>query len=122
MLFVGRSCENEGDVRRLYVSESQPGDVIAEPVVNDRGMVILPKGAELTAPVIRRLQQMNVTEVAIEGDDPDAPPPKTLDELIGDLDERFEGLEDHRVMMEIKAIVRERLDERAHPGTRGDED
>lgn len=108
-------------MRRLYVSESQPGDVIAEPVVNDRGMVILPKGAELTAPVIRRLQQMNVTEVAIEGDDPDAPPPKTFDELLEDLDERFEGLEQHRVMMEIKAIVREHLDERAHPGTRGDE-
>lgn len=121
LLFVGRSCESEGDLRRLYLSESQPGDVIAEPVVNDRGMVILPKGAELTAPVIRRLQQMNVTEVAIEGDDPNAPPPKSLDELLEDLDERFEGLEHHRVMMEIKAIVRERLAERAHAGTRRDE-
>ncbi len=109
-------------MRRLYLSESRPGDVIAEPVVNDRGMVILPKGAELTAPVIGRLQKMNVTEVAIEGDDPDAPPPKTLDELMGDLDERFEGLEDHRVMMEIKGIAREHLAGRAHPGTRGDED
>jgi len=48
-------------VRRLYVSEAQPGDVVAEPVVNDRGIAILPKGAELTAPVIGRLQKMNVT-------------------------------------------------------------
>jgi hypothetical protein len=96
-------------VRRLYLSEANPGDVIAEPVVNERGMVILPKGAELTAPVIGRLQKMNVTEIAIEGDDPNAPPPKTLDELLADLDARFEGVEDVPLMMEIKEIAREHL-------------
>jgi len=66
----------EASVRRLYLSETKPGDVVAEPILNDRGMVILPKGAELTAPVIGRLKKMNVTEVALEGDDPNAPPPK----------------------------------------------
>ena len=96
-------------MRRLYLSEANPGDVIAEPVVNERGMVILPKGAELTAPVIGRLQKMNVTEIAIEGDDPNAPPPKTLDELLADLDARFEGVEDVPLMMEIKEIAREHL-------------
>ena len=63
-------------MRRLYLSEAAPGDVIAEPVVNERGMVILPKGAELTAPVIGRLQKMNVTDIVVEGDDPNAPPPR----------------------------------------------
>jgi hypothetical protein len=92
-------------VRRLYLSEVYPGDVIAEPVVNDRGMVILPKGAELTALVIGRLQKMSITEIAIEGEDPNAPPHKTL----GGLDARFEGLEDVHVMMAIKDIAREHL-------------
>ena len=82
---------------------------MAEPVVNDRGMVILPKGAELTAPVIGRLQKMNVTEVAVEGEDPNAPPPKTLEEQLEELDERFEGLDGNRRMMEIKAIARDHL-------------
>ena len=96
-------------MRRLYLSEAAPGDVIAEPVVNDRGMVILPRGAELTAPVIGRLQKMNVTVIVVEGDDPNAPPPKTLDELLADLDARFEGVEDVPLMMEIKEIAREHL-------------
>ena len=96
-------------MRRLYLSEAAPGDVIAEPVVNERGMVILPKGAELTPPVIGRLQKMNVTDIVVEGDDPNAPPPKTLEELLQDLDDRFQGLDQHSVMMEIKAISREHL-------------
>jgi hypothetical protein len=102
-------------VRRLYLSEAQAGDVVAEPVVNERGMVILPKGAELTVPVIGRLQKMNVTEVAVEGEDPNAPPPKTLEELLEELDERFEGLEGIRVMAEIKEIAREHLVARKEP-------
>ena len=96
-------------MRRLYLSEAAPGDVIAEPVVNDRGMVILPRGAELTAPVIGRLQKMNVTDIVVEGEDPSAPPPKTLEELLQDLDDRFQGLDQDLVMMEIKTIAREHL-------------
>ncbi|HAA77515.1 TPA: hypothetical protein DCE37_20580 [Candidatus Latescibacteria bacterium] len=96
-------------MRRLYLSETQAGDIVAEPVVNDRGMVILPKGAELTAAVIGRLQKMNVTEVAVEGEDPNAPPPKSLDEQLEELDFRFEGQEGDRLMMEIKSIAREHL-------------
>ena len=72
-------------------------------------MVILPKGAELTAPVIGRLQKMSITEIAIEGEDPNAPPPKTLEESLEELDARFEGLEDVHVMMTIKDIAREHL-------------
>ena len=97
-------------MRRLYLSETQPGDVVAEPVVNNRGMVILPKGAELTAPVIGRLKKMNVSEVAVEGEDPNASPPKTFEEQLTELEDRFEGLEEHRVMNEIQKIAREHLE------------
>lgn len=99
-------------MRHIYVSEAEAGDIIAEPVVNERGMVILPKGAELTLAVIGRLQKMNVTELAVEGDDPNAPPPKTHEEQIAELDARFEGLEKDAMMMGIKAIAREHLDAR----------
>ncbi len=75
-------------MRTLPSPITQDGDVIAEPVVNDRGMVILPKGAALSSKVIDRLRNMNVTEVVVEGDDPDAPPPKTYEELIEELEDR----------------------------------
>ena len=92
-------------MRRLHLSEAHPGDVIAETVVNDRGLVILPMGAELTAPVIGRLQKLSIKTIAIEGEDPNAPPSMTPEGL----DAQFEGLENVQLMMEIKNIAREHL-------------
>ncbi|MEE2754906.1 MAG: hypothetical protein VX910_13050 [Candidatus Latescibacterota bacterium] len=92
-------------MRRLCLSNAHPGDVIAETVVNDRGMVILPKGAELTVPVIGRLQKMSITAITIEGEGLKVPLLKTLEGL----DARFEGLEDVHLMMAIKTIAREHL-------------
>ena len=92
-------------MRRLCLSNAHPGDVIAETVVNDRGMVILPKVAELTVPVIGRLQKMSITAITIEGEDLKVPLLKTLEGL----DARFEGLEDVHLMMAIKTIAREHL-------------
>jgi len=51
-------------MRTLALSEAQAGDIIAEPVVNERGMVILPKGAALEPRMIDRLRlnaQMRIT-------------------------------------------------------------
>ena len=48
-------------------------------------------------------------ELVVEGDDPNAPPPKTLNELLKELDVRFEGLEQHKLMMVIKEVAREHL-------------
>jgi len=93
----------------VTLDEAKPGDEAAEPVRNERGMVILPKGARLTVALIDRLRKMGVTEVALEGHDPNAPPPKSRDELLAELDERFEGLEDKPLMAEIKRIAREHL-------------
>jgi len=95
------------------MKEAKPGDEVAVPVVNERGMVILPKGAKLTASVIDRLQKMNVVELVVAGVDPNAPPPKTLDEQLAELDARFEGLDRNLTMMAIYRKAREHLDARA---------
>ncbi|MGA1195034.1 MAG: hypothetical protein ACO36I_00905 [Candidatus Latescibacterota bacterium] len=96
-------------MRQIFLEDAQPGDEVAQPVKNDRGMVILPKGAKLSVPMIAKMRRMGVLEVVVEGDDPNAPPPKTLNELLEDLDFRFEGLEDNKLMMAIKKTAREHL-------------
>jgi len=82
------------------------------PVMNDRGMVILPKGAKISTPLIDRMMRMGVVEVTLVGDDPNAPPPKTTDELLEELDARFEGVEGKAFMKEIKRIAREHIMEK----------
>lgn len=99
-------------MRQIFLEDAAPGDEVAEPVKNERGMVILPKGSKLSLPTIFKLRRMGVIEVVVEGDDPNAPPPKTLDELLEDLEVQFEGLEDNSVMMAIKKIAREHLMQR----------
>lgn len=99
-------------MRQIFLEDAQPGDEVAEPVKNERGMVILNTGTKLSASLIDRMRRMGVKELVVEGDDPNAPPPKTLDELLEVLDERFEGLEDNRLMMRIKEIAREHLVQR----------
>ena len=98
-------------MRTIVLDEARPGDEVAEPVLNQRGLVILSKGAKLSPLLIIRLQRMGVEEVTIERDDPNAPPPKTLDEKLEELDERFEGLEENPLMMEIKHIAKTHLEE-----------
>ena len=99
-------------MRQIFLDEAKPGDEVAQPVRNERGMVILPKGAKLSAPMIAKMRRMGVGELVVEGDDPNAPPPKTLEELLDDLDVRFEGLDNNRLMMTIKKIARDHLIER----------
>lgn len=96
-------------MRQVFLEDAKPGDEVAEPVKNDRGMVILPKGAKLSVPMIAKMRRMGIREVVVEGDDPNAPPPKTLDELLEDLDFQFEGLDNNKLMMAIKTTAREHL-------------
>ena len=99
-------------MRQIFLEDAKPGDEVAQPVKNERGMVILPKGAKLSTPMIDRMRRMGVHELVVEGDDPNAPPPKSLQELLEDLDVRFEGLDSNRMMMTIKKIARDHLIQR----------
>jgi len=96
-------------MRSVLLENAKPGDEVAKPVVNDRGMVILSKGTKLSMSLIDRLQKMGVVEVVLEGDDPNAPPPKSLEEMLDELEVRFEGLEGNPMMMEIMKIARRHM-------------
>lgn len=100
-------------MRTVLLSQAKPGDEVASPVMNDRGMVILPKGAKITQPLIDRMMRMGVVEVTLAGDDPNAPPPKTTDELLEELEARFQGQEGKPFMAEIKRIAKEHIQAKA---------
>ncbi len=96
-------------MRQIFLEKAKSGDEVAQPVKNERGMVILPKGAKLSLSMIDKLRRLGVRELIVEGHDPNAPPPKTLNQLLEDLDFRFEELEHNILMMAIKKTAREHL-------------
>ncbi len=60
----------------ISIDKVRPGDRLAKPVTNEKGMVILPKGAGLTIFTVDSLRRRGIEEVTIEGHDPSAPPPE----------------------------------------------
>lgn len=63
-------------MRRLPVREAQPGQVLAKPVVNERGVVAVQPGVELTEYLVERLSRMGIWYVYVdapgyEGVEPD---------------------------------------------------
>ena len=93
----------------ISIDKVRPGDQLAKPVTNEKGMVILPKGAGLTIFTVDSLRRRDIDEVTIEGHDPSAPPPKTTEEFLADLEIRFAGLEKNPVMMSIKSFARDHI-------------
>ncbi len=102
-------------MRRITAAEAQAGDTVAEPVINDQGRTLLPKGARLSAAVLSRLQGWGVNELSVEGED--AAPTEAATEagtdadagLLEGLEHRFEGLEGDPVMMHIKSVAHRHL-------------
>ena len=55
-------------MRQIFLEDAEAGDEVAEPVQNERGMVILPKGTKLSVPTIAKLR-FNLKKHAILHDD-----------------------------------------------------
>lgn len=88
-------------MRDISVGEAKVGDVVADPVANDQGRVLLPRGSKLSAAVLSRLRGWGVTRLKIEGDEPDARGDEPVD-LLADLDHRFSAWDGDELMMAIK--------------------
>ena len=98
----------KSSVRKISVTEAQAGDVIGEPIPNDEGRVLLPKGAKLSPAVLSRLAGWGVESIEVEGEDPDAAEDESPAGEV-DLDHRFGEWEDDELMMAIKQIARRHL-------------
>ncbi|WHZ16842.1 MAG: hypothetical protein OJF52_003692 [Nitrospira sp.] len=75
-------------MRRVVLEELTPGMVLAKPVTNAAGLVVLAAGAELDEATLSRLQRLGTAFVFVEGEAGEASG-KTLAELEAELDHRF---------------------------------
>lgn len=89
-------------MRRVTIDEAQPDQVVSRPVTSAAGVVFVQPGTVLTTELIGRLRNLAVDALWVEGQDPNARPAR---ELLEELDRRFAGHEQDRLMMELKAIV-----------------
>lgn len=92
-------------MRQIKVDEAQVGDVLTAPLENAEGRVLLPKGAKLSAAVLSRLKGWGVSDLEVEGEDPDGPVP-TDAECLNRFEQRFADCMDDPLMQQIKEIAR----------------
>ncbi len=98
-------------MRQISVEEAQAGDIVAAPVQDEGGRVLLPAGAKLSPAVLSRLKGWGVVQLSIEGDD-DGEGGKSAEDFLGELDHRFAGHEGDVLMMRIKEVARQHLGQR----------
>lgn len=93
---------------KIPVEKLMPGVVLAKPVLNEAGMVLLAQGTEIKAAHIDRLINMNVQAVFVEGD---TTPDKPKDEVLAELEARFSKTINEPHMLMIKKIIESRIEE-----------
>jgi hypothetical protein len=93
-------------MKKVPITEIEPGQVVARPVATSNGMVMVQSGAVLTVEIIDRLLNLGVDVVWLEGAAADARP---VEALLADLDRRFAGHEHDALMMELKNLVTNRI-------------
>lgn len=103
-------------MKRVVIEELTAGMILAKPVTNNTGMVVLPVGAELDEATLSRLQRLGLTSVYVEGDAGDASG-KTMAELEAELEHRFRRVIDDPIQYQIREAIRVQL--RNSHGTTG---
>lgn len=89
-----------------------PGMVLARDIKNEESPdspIICGKGMVLTESLIRRLTQMGIQAIAVEGHPVTMDGEKPLDEMLADLDKRFRRVEGNPLMTGLKEIYRRNI-------------
>ncbi len=89
---------------RVFAKDLASGMRLARPVVNDRGLVLIAEGTELTDFLIARIRQLDLGPIYIHGVSRVLPPKA---EAMADLERRFRKVEAAPHMALVKnAILR----------------
>lgn len=102
-------------MRKLRLEKVAPGAVLARPVLNPFGMVIVPQGTELTPGFIQRLREAGITHVYVEdpifrGIEPKEPVPSSVKGKVMSLFRRVKQEQltnSHELYDETFALVKE---------------
>lgn len=92
-------------MRRVVIEELTPGMILAKPVTNAAGLVVLPSGAELDEATLPRLQCLGLASLFIEGEAGDTGG-KTLAELEAELDHRFRLVSNDPIQRQLLEAIR----------------
>jgi hypothetical protein len=97
----------ENRVAAVTIANLKPGMILVKPIVNDSGMVLLPPGTVLTASHIRRIENMDITAVNIEGGSDERKP---KEEVLAEIDARFSRSDDQPLMQMMKRVLKEHIE------------
>jgi len=98
-------------VRKLALAKVEPGMVLAQPVKNDKGIVLAGTGTEITERLIMRFENMGVSVLTVEGDD-HLDPAKAA-QLRQKIEIRFSLAGKHGLWLDVKNLLLDRLAEKA---------
>jgi len=94
-------------MNKLNIEDIKPGMILAQPVRNHQGVLLLEAGARITKKSIRIFKSWGVFELSIKGDSaeakgsPEDTEIKVKESIEKQLKEKFSGVLDDPVMVEI---------------------
>jgi hypothetical protein len=91
----------------ISTARLESGMRLAKPVLNENGMVLMGEDTELTDPMIERLRRADTATVYVKGM---SKPEKSLDEMLLDLNRRFEKVENEPYMPILKKALTEHIE------------
>ncbi len=92
---------------KLSADKLTSGMKLTKPVLNKAGMILLTEGTELTDSWIRRIRDMDLNSIHVDGPDLDK---ITKQELLAQLDRRFEYVENKPHMAFLKRVLKEHIE------------
>ncbi len=99
---------------RLPTDKLKPGQILAQEVMRDDGVVLMAKGQELSESGISMLTRLDIESVVVEGDHFASEEERKayLRQQEDDLQMRFSRVEQDPVLRAIREMIRTRLRER----------
>ena len=98
----------------INLDNAKEGMIISEDVLNNKGNILIKKGATLTADMIKKLKSLGIMEVCVVNTDKDdsqdnvSPEPMEREEL----EHKFSDVREDAIMEELMAAVKEYITER----------
>lgn len=92
---------------KLTADKLKPGMKLTKPVLNKAGMVLLGEGTELTETWIRRIQDMDIAGIHVDGPEESRVP---KEELSAEVDGRFKNTENKPYMGLLKRALKRHIE------------
>ncbi|HPM78698.1 MAG TPA: hypothetical protein PK961_16530 [bacterium] len=97
-------------MRKIELRQAQPGDRLAQPIENNKGIVLCGAGTELTQTLIDRFERMEIASLWVESDE--SINTEQFEKMKAKVEQRFSLASSCPIGQVLKEIVLERLESR----------